>query len=90
MEMKITTKILENQVSFLNKLTDSPNKKFTKINNESKGNLGHFYLEYAVGNISLLRICSENGSSTIVFDFCSNQMMFSFIKGFIAGFNNAK
>jgi len=58
--MRITEKMLEQRVEYLNEITSSPSKSYT----DGKSNVGNFHLYFAYGGVNLHRICNEGGGIT--------------------------
>ncbi len=66
--MRVTVKMLEARIHYLNKLTNSPWKPYEwcSIEGKYKGQIGNYHLDGAYGGYKLARMCSEGGSITNV------------------------
>lgn len=58
---RVTIKNLEFQVARINKLTDSPDTAYTKIDGKLIANVGHYHLDQAYSGIKLVRMYNEGG-----------------------------
>jgi len=58
---RISIKDLEAQVKRINKLTNSPETEYTKINGKLIGNIGNYHLDQAYGGVKLVRMRNESG-----------------------------
>jgi len=59
--MRITIDDLEKRVKFLNRFTDNPTERFTKINGEYFSNAGHYLISQQYGGYELQQICNDGG-----------------------------
>lgn len=88
---RITQKMLERKVEYLNKLTGSPATSWTKTNNGTKANIGHFHLSGAYGGVALHRMSTEGGGVSDVFSagHMTKRELFARICAFIDGYEFA-
>ena len=62
--MRITDKMLNNSIEYLNKLMNAPETAYTKDDAGLKANVGHHYLYGAYGGVNLHRMVNEAGGVT--------------------------
>ena len=95
--MRVTIKMLENQVDQLNIITSSPRKYFTSDSFTSKKgrftiNIGHFCISGAYGGYELQRVCTNGGGVTSPLNtgHIPKKELYNLISAFVSGieFNN--
>ena len=60
---RITKKMLESRVAYLNEITDSPMESYHKdASGKFTSNIGHHYISFAYGGVSLERIVNPAGA----------------------------
>ena len=59
---RITIKLLEAKVDYLNRLTGSPSASYTRDGDEFRSNPGHYQIGQAYGGVELERIFNEGGA----------------------------
>jgi hypothetical protein len=59
---RITLKLLETKVDYLNRLTDSPLEPYTRDGDRFRPNPNHYQLGQAYGGVELQRIFNEGGA----------------------------
>ncbi len=64
---RITEKMIEARIKWLNELTDSPEKPWVRKDNESTAQIGNYHISFAYGGVSLHRMLSTHGSIDDVF-----------------------
>ena len=64
---RITEKQLQGIVNLINRLTQAPEKSFTKVDGKIIWNIGNYHLSFAYGGVSLHRIVSTGGGVSEVF-----------------------
>lgn len=65
MSNRITDKMLEARVAYLNKITKSPDTPYSRDENgRSKANVGNFHLSHAYGGVCVHRMHNEGGGVT--------------------------
>ena len=63
--MRITLKMLENKIDYLNQITGSPSTAYTRQGNGNlKANVGHWHLDGAYGGWQVARMYNEGGAIT--------------------------
>ncbi len=58
---RITIKMLEDRVAYLNKLTGNPEASWTRVDGRMRANVGNYLLSASYGGYSLVRITNESG-----------------------------
>jgi len=67
--MRITEKMLQRKVDYLNKLTDQPETPWTRNEQgEMKSNIGNFHLSHAYGGVCLHQMTNTRGGVRSVFN----------------------
>jgi hypothetical protein len=59
---RITLKLLETKVDYLNRLTDSPLEPYTRDGDRFRSNPDHYQIGQAYGGVELQRIFNEGGA----------------------------
>lgn len=60
--MKITLKLLQNKVDFINEATNSPETAYTRTaTGQLIANIGHYHISQAYGGVALARIVTSGG-----------------------------
>ena len=64
--MRITEKMLQHQVDYLNTLTGNPSKSWTfdEETKRSKANIGNYHLYFAYGGVCLHQMVNDGGGVT--------------------------
>jgi len=66
--MRITEKMLQARVDWLNELTNQPATPWTKnAEGKMKANIGNYHISGAYGGVCLHRMCTEGGGVQDVF-----------------------
>lgn len=90
---RITEKMLEARVSYLNKITNSPATPYTRDENgRTKANIGNFHLSHAYGGVCLHRMHNEGGgvSCPIVNHHTTKRELMDALNAFINGIDFQK
>jgi hypothetical protein len=58
---RITEKMLQNKVDYLNKITGNPMAPWEKTQTGITANIGNYHLSYADGGVSLHQMMNEHG-----------------------------
>ena len=67
--LRITQKMLENRVEYLNDITDNPKASWTKRpEGGMKANIGNYHLDWAYGGVKLVQHMNEGGGITTITD----------------------
>lgn len=93
MSDRITNKQLESLVSYINKITNSPEESYTKDENgHYKANVGNFHIDGAYGGVQLVRMCTEGGgiSQPLGGGFCTKRELYEKMQAFIRGIEQGK
>lgn len=62
MSYRVTEKMLNQRIDYLNRLTNSPTEPWSHDESgKMKANIGHFYLSGAYGGVCLHRMMSDSG-----------------------------
>jgi len=85
--MRITIKYLEGQVNLINRLTNSPEEKRTRVDGRNIPNVGNYHLSQSMGGVELQRVGNESGGTSDVSrgGHVSNKELSNWMSGFIAG-----
>lgn len=62
--MNVTIAMLKNKIEYLNEITNSPLKPYSRIGDKNIANIGNFHLYQAYGAFGLHRMVSEGGGVT--------------------------
>ena len=79
---RITEKMVQNNVNYLNKLTGHENAKYSEI--------GAYTLDYAYGGVALDQYINEHGGVSRILDRCTKKELYNGIHAIITGINIAK
>lgn len=92
MTYRITDKMLQARVDYLNKITGSPATAYTKTDKGMKANIGHFHIDHAYGGVSLERMMSEGGGVESISDLghITKRELFNWITAYISGIQFAR
>lgn len=84
---RISIKQLESMVLRINKLTNSPETAYTKIDGKLKANIGHYHLDQAYGGVKLVRMNNESGGIHCISKngFGTKRELYNFMTAFIMG-----
>jgi hypothetical protein len=90
--MRITERDLENVITRLNKITNSPETTYRKENGKLISNVGNYHLSGAYGGWKLERICNEQGGVTtpIHSGYVSKRELYNLIHSYINGVLSAQ
>ena len=61
---RITKKMLESRVAYLNQITNSPSEYMTIADGVRTINIGHYHISHAYGGVCLMRTMSSGGGVT--------------------------
>lgn len=91
MAQTYTKAMLEGQIEYLNKITNSPLKPYKLIDGKHVAQIGNFNLYQAYGAYGLHRICNEGGGvTTPIYGLHSKRDLYYQLRALIDGFNLAK
>lgn len=87
MRERITDKMLQRKVEYLNELTDSPKQAYTRTDDGLRGNIGHYYISGAYGGVKLERIVNEGGGCTEISrdGYGTKRELWTFLCAYVAG-----
>jgi hypothetical protein len=85
--MRISIKDIEARISYLNKITGSPETAYTNIGGKLSANIGHYYLDQAYGGCALYRMDNESGGvdDTSRIGHAPRKDLYNWINAYIAG-----
>jgi hypothetical protein len=58
---RITEKQLESLIEYINKLTNSPQEPYSRIDGKTSANIGNFHLYHAYGGVNMHRMSNNGG-----------------------------
>jgi hypothetical protein len=89
---RITDKDLQGTVDYLNRLTDSPNTPYTRIDDKLQANIGNYHLSHAYGGVKLHRMVNEGGGvrEPISTGYTTKRDLYNQMHAFIRGLESAK
>jgi hypothetical protein len=87
MANRITLKMLEARVQYLNKITNSPIASYTRTKDGIRANPGNYHLGQQYAGVSLDQMASGGGVHTI-FHTTTRRDLFNQINAFIRGINS--
>lgn len=84
---RITGKMLENQINYLNKITNSPTEPWQ----EGQSSVGNYHLDCAYGGYALHRIMNHSGGVTNISQngYTPKRELFNWISAYVQGYNTA-
>jgi len=85
MTNRVTINHLEYLVSNINKLTNSPEKPYTRTPEKFTANIGNYHLYQAYGATGLHRMCNEGGGITEVIGLCTKRELYYRLQAMIRG-----
>ena len=91
--MRVTEKMLQQRVEYLNELTNSPKTPYSKDENgRNKANIGNYHLSHAYGGVCVHRMVNENGgvNTPIVYGHVPKRELFEKLCSFIDGIQYGK
>ena len=62
--MRISIKQLEQQVNYLNEITNQPATPWSRVDNRSRANIGNYHLSQAYGGVCLHQMANLGGGVT--------------------------
>lgn len=85
--MQITLSMLKNKIDYLNELTNSPMKPYSRVNDRNIANIGNFHLYQAYGAFGLHRMVNEGGgvSDSYIYGLHTKRELFERLNSFING-----
>ena len=86
---RITEKQLESLVEYINKLTNSPQEPYSRIDGKCSANIGNFHLYHAYGGVNLHRMSNTGGgvSTPLVSYHTTKRELYNAMQAFISGLN---
>jgi hypothetical protein len=89
---RITDKDLQGTVDYLNRLTDSPDTPYTRIDDKLQANIGNYHLSHAYGGVKLHRMVNEGGGvrEPISTGYITKRDLYNQMHAFIRGLESAK
>jgi hypothetical protein len=89
---RITEKDLEATVAYLNRLTNSPDTPYTRIDNKLNANIGNYHLSHAYGGVKLHRMVNEGGGvrEPISTGYTTKRDLYNQLHAFIRGLEVSK
>jgi hypothetical protein len=89
---RITDKDLQGTVDYLNRLTDSPDTPYTRIDDKLHANIGNYHLSHAYGGVKLHRMVNEGGGvrEPISTGYTTKRDLYNQMHAFIRGLESAK
>lgn len=87
MTTRITTAQLETLVARLNRITNSPETPWTRVDGRNVANIGNFHLSFAYGGVCVHRMSNATGgaSTPIVSYHVPKRELFDLLHAFIKG-----
>lgn len=87
MTTRITTAQLEALIARLNRITNSPETPWTRVDGRNVANIGNFHLSFAYGGVCVNRMCNSSGgaSTPIVGHHVPKRDLFELLHAFIKG-----
>ena len=88
--MRITEKMLQNRVDYLNKVTDNNPRPWEHVNGNNKANIGNYHLSGAYGGWCLHQMMNESGgvNSTFNCGYLPKRELMGRIDSYILGIQN--
>ena len=89
---RITDKDLQGTVDYLNRLTDSPDTPYTRIDDKLQANIGNYHLSHAYGGVKLHHMVNEGGGvrEPISTGYTTKRDLYNQMHAFIRGLELAK
>ena len=86
MSNRITLKMLDSRLQFLNKVANSPSTYCDKVGDAPfKANIGHYFIGQQCGGVSLDRVSNESGGIDTIFYTTTKGELMRLINAFIYG-----
>lgn len=84
---RISIKDVECRIAYLNKITNSPQTCYTKIDGKLSANIGHYHLDQAYGGCALHRMDNESGGVDDIsrIGYASRKELYNWINAYISG-----
>lgn len=93
MSNRITEKDLQNQVNWLNEITNQPKEQYTKNEKgEYKANIGNYHLSFAYGGVTLHQMFNDGGGvvTPLGGGYFTKRELYYKLHAFIAGISIGK
>jgi hypothetical protein len=87
---RVTEKMLEKQIQYLNIETEQPLKTWERIDGKVRANIGNYHLYRCHGVFALDRITNESGGVHRIFTASNGRELFNLICAYRAGMAGAK
>ena len=89
---RITNKMLENKVDYLNQITGNPATSWTNTDDKMKANIGNYHVSGAYGGVSLHQMMNDGGgvNSTFSCGHIPKRALYEKICAFVSGYETAK
>jgi hypothetical protein len=90
--MRITNKILENRIDYLNELTNNPKTPRTQTNGKLVSNVGNYHLDGAYGGYELAQMHNSGGGvdNPLRSGHIPKKELYNLINAFISGIESVK
>ena len=92
---RITNKMLEQKIDYLNKLTGNPLTPWTQYRAQdgklvTTANQGNYHLGGAYGKVELSQMCTDGGGVHTIFPYCTKRELFDRLRAYINGIEVGK
>jgi len=90
--MRITIKMLETRIGYLNRLTGNPETPWTRKDGKLAANIGNFHLSQAYGGTTLHRMDTDGGGISCPIDagYATKGLLWEQLNAFIGGIEYAR
>ena len=83
---RITEKMLQGFIDYLNKITGQPMTPYTRTGDKLTANIGNYHIECAYGGYQLVQMVSEGGGiRTITGGFCPKRELYYLTRAYTDG-----
>lgn len=88
----ISIKDIENRITYLNKITNSPATYSNRDGSEFSANIGHYMSDQAYGGIKLARVTNSAGGTTDVLrcGYTTKKNFYNLLNAYIEGIERGK
>ena len=86
---RITDKNLETLCATLNRVTNSPESGWERIEERNVANIGHYYIDGAYGGVALARIVNDGGGVRMIIERCTKRELYDQMHAFLRGYEAA-
>jgi hypothetical protein len=86
--MRVSEKMLESLCDTINKVKNTPEKAYDRIEGKFKANIGNYHLYFAYGSVGLHKMVNEGGGVSEVIGLSTKKDLYYQLHAFLKGARN--